>query len=204
MIWHFPHGVAQQSSIRVDGWKLIYNYMPQKPRLELYHLYENSLSSNKRIDIEEAINLADRFPEKSALLKKNLFEKLNKMNASYPYLNPHFKGALKNKERVCTVIANGFIEPSKSVWAQFKENGAKVVKGQIIYTLNGGEKSEEWYLNSAEIKKDRLIGKLPKGTTHYIFFNFVDENNFLISYPTYQTYWKLLNIKEKVNSQDMH
>ena len=29
MIWHFPHGVAQQSSIRVDGWKLIYNYMPQ-------------------------------------------------------------------------------------------------------------------------------------------------------------------------------
>ena len=94
----------------------------------------------------------------------------------------HISRSFKNKERVCTLIANGFIEPSKSVWAQFKENGAKVVKGQIIYTLNGGEKSEEWYLNSAEIKKDRLIGKLPKGTTHYIF-NFVDENNFLISYP---------------------
>ena len=29
---------------------------------------------------------------------------------------------------------------------------------------------------------DRLVANLPKRTTHYIF-NFVDENNFLVSYP---------------------
>jgi arylsulfatase A-like enzyme len=28
MVWHFPHGVAQESTIRENGWKLIFNYMP--------------------------------------------------------------------------------------------------------------------------------------------------------------------------------
>jgi hypothetical protein len=57
-----------------------------------------------------------------------------------------------------------------------------VLSGQIAYTLNGGERSEEWYLAPAKIKGGRLHGTLPEGTTHY-FFNLIDEKNFLISYP---------------------
>jgi hypothetical protein len=32
------------------------------------------------------------------------------------------------------------------------------------------------------VEGNRLVGKLPKGTTHYVF-NLVDEHNFLVSYP---------------------
>jgi hypothetical protein len=56
------------------------------------------------------------------------------------------------------------------------------VKGHLVYTLNGGEKSEEWYLSKAKIKGNRLHAELPKNATHYVF-NFVDEHNFLVSYP---------------------
>ena len=71
---------------------------------------------------------------------------------------------------------------SNSAWAQFKGRGSKVVKGQLLYTLNGGEKSEEWYVKKALIKGSRLVAKLPSNATHYVF-NFVDEHNFLVSYP---------------------
>jgi len=100
--------------------------------------------------------------------------------ASYPYLNPHFKHALPNKEKICKPIEND--RKGLRVWARFQERGSKVVKGQIVYTLNGSEKSEEWYLAPAQVKGERLVGTLPRGTTHYVF-NFVDEHNFLVSYP---------------------
>lgn len=180
MIWHFPHGVAQQSTLRANGWKLIYNYIPKKPRLELYHLYENYPNPSKRIDIEEANNLALEMPNKAEGMRKELFLRLDAMNASYPYKNPHYKGDLAEKTKVCTVVKNG--KDGNQVWAQFKERGSKVVKGQIAYTLNGGGKSEEWYVLPARVNGDLLIGKLPSGSTHYVF-NFVDEHNFLVSYP---------------------
>ena len=41
MVWHFPHGVAQESTIRENGWKLIYNYMPGREPLQLFQLYNN-------------------------------------------------------------------------------------------------------------------------------------------------------------------
>jgi arylsulfatase A-like enzyme len=180
MVWHFPHGVAQQSTLRIDGWKLIYNYMPQKPRLELYQLYENYSNASKRSDIEEAKNLGGQMPEKAEQMRKELFRRLDGMKASYPYLNPCFKHALPHKEKICKPLENG--REGLQVWASFQERGSKVVSGQIVYTLNGGEKSEEWYLAPARVQGDRLVGNLPDGTTHYVF-NFVDEQNFLVSYP---------------------
>jgi arylsulfatase A-like enzyme len=180
MVWHFPHGVAQQSTLRVDGWKLIYNYLPQKPRLELYQLYENYPNPSKRTDIEEAKNLADKRPEKAEQMRKELFRRLDAMQASYPYFNPHFKHPLPHKDNVCRALENG--REGAKVWARFKERGSKVVSGQIVYTLNGGDKSEEWYLAPARVEGDRLVGNLPKGATHYVF-NLVDEHNFLVSYP---------------------
>lgn len=182
MIWHFPHGVAQQSTLRVNGWKLVYNYMPTKPKLELYQLYKNYPNPSIRVDIEEAENLVAKMPDKAEQMRKELFRRLDEMNASYPYKNPHYKGQLLHKDKVCVGVANGMDREGNSVWAQFKGRGSKVVKGQLLYTLNGGEKSEEWYVKKALIKGNRLVAKLPSNATHYVF-NFVDEHNFLVSYP---------------------
>ena len=78
------------------------------------------------------------------------------------------------------IVANG--NEGKEVWAEFKEKGNKVKKAQILYTLNGGERSEEWYVANAEVNQNRVLGTLPEGSTHY-FFNLIDEKNFLVSYP---------------------
>lgn len=195
MVWHFPHGIAQQSTIRMNGWKLIKNWIPARPEYELYQLYENTAMTRKegkkrlfrrikemetRVDIEEAINLADQMPEKVEFMRKELLRRLKDMNASYPYFNPNYKHPLKNKDKVCRAVEHERI--GNKVSAKFEENGANVTNGQIAYTLNGGEKSEEWYISNAVVKGNQLVGFLPKGTTHYVF-NFVDENNFLLSYP---------------------
>jgi arylsulfatase A-like enzyme len=58
MIWHFPHA-SMQSTIRIGGYKLIRNlnhlFHPSIPQYELYQLYDQD---GKRVDIEEANNLA--------------------------------------------------------------------------------------------------------------------------------------------------
>jgi len=195
MVWHFPHGVAQQSTIRVDGWKLIKNWMPGRPEFELYQLHGDSSKQAKggrkelfrrmeameqRVDIEEANNLAEKLPERVQSMSKELFHRLDSMKASYPYFNPHFKRPLPNKEKVCKPLSNG--RKGDQVWARFEERGAKVSKGQLIYTLNGGQRSEEWFRAPAKVEKGRLVATLPKGATHYLF-NLIDENNFLVSYP---------------------
>jgi hypothetical protein len=51
-----------------------------------------------------------------------------------------------------------------------------------VYTLNGGQKSEEWYIVPAQVQDDKVTGTIPSKATHYLF-NFIDENNFLVSYP---------------------
>ena len=180
MIWHFPHGVAQESTIRENGWKLIYNYMPGRPHLQLYQLYENYPLKPKRIDIEESENLAEKFPQKAELLRKKLFSKLSEMNASYPFLNPSFKGSLPHKEKICVPLKHEI--NGRKVSIEFKTNGSNVDRAQISYTLNGGQKFEEWYITEARIKGNKVIGELPINTTHYVF-NLIDEHNFLISYP---------------------
>ena len=47
MVWHFPHGVAQQSTIRIGGWKLIKNWMRGRPEYELYQLQTNYPKESK-------------------------------------------------------------------------------------------------------------------------------------------------------------
>jgi arylsulfatase A-like enzyme len=180
MVWHFPHGVAQQSTIRTGGWKLIKNWMRGRPEYELYQLQSNYPRNPKRGDIEEAKNLADKMPDKVKEMRAELFRRLDAMNASYPYQNPNYKHSLTGKDEVCKPLENG--RKGNSVWVKFEEQGAKVTTGQLLYTLNGGEKSEEWYRASAKVKGNRLEAELPKGTTHYVF-NLIDENNFLVSYP---------------------
>jgi ribulose-5-phosphate 4-epimerase/fuculose-1-phosphate aldolase len=88
MVWHFPNSAAQESSIRGGDYKLVRNYFDQ-PELELYRLYRSEGGKQLRGDIEEAKNLADAMPEKTAALNRKLTEVLTEMKASYPYNNPN-------------------------------------------------------------------------------------------------------------------
>jgi arylsulfatase A-like enzyme len=185
MVWHFPNSMALESTIRVGDWKLVrnYNHLNNKHcrELELYQLYKTEAGVQKRNDIEEAINLADSMPEKAHQLNAKLSEILGEMEASYPYYNPDFKWSLPNKDKVCTVLSHQ--QNGDRVEFSYQENGAKVVSAQLLYTMNGGERYEEWFRQPAQLLANHKVSvQLPAGTTHY-FINLVDENNFLESYP---------------------
>ena len=114
-------------------------------------------------------------------MNAELTEILTKMKASYPYYNPNNTGNLEHKETVPKVLTESRKE--ENIIFKFKENGSKIIRADLIYTLNGGDKYEEWFRTRAEIKDDTTItAVLPKNTTHYLL-NLIDENNFLVSYP---------------------
>ncbi len=178
MMWHFPNS-SMQSTLRIDDYKLVRQYVPTEKTydLELYQLYQDG---SKRVDIEEAKNLATEMPDKAKEMNLLLEQRLEKLNAGFPFLNPNVKNAIADKSKIPTVVDHG--KEGKGVWLKYKNNGAKVVKAELIYTTNGGIRGEIWFPIDMEQKTDKVCVKLPKGTTHYVF-NLVDENNFLISYP---------------------
>lgn len=185
MVWHFPHGAAMESTIRIGDYKLVRNYdhvgNPGTNPLELYRLYKTEDGKQLREDIEEAIDLVDVLPEKTRQMNDRLTEILTEMNASYPYFNPNFPKDLPNKEKVCEVISHQ--TQDRQVEFRYVQNGAKVVRADLIYTLNGGQKYEEWFRAPANLNsKSRITAELPKGTTHY-FLNVIDQYDFLVSYP---------------------
>jgi arylsulfatase A-like enzyme len=182
MVHHFPHGGGGRSSLRTEEYKLIYTYdhvgESTAPELELYRLFEDD---GARVDIEEAKNLAPEMPEKAKAMKRQLMAVLDEMDASKPYLNPRAKEALPKADMVCTPLK--MERDGNAVSVLFKENGAKVVKGFLMYTLNSGEKDEEWFRKKAAVHSDgRLSAECPEGATEYLF-TLIDENNFLVSYP---------------------
>ena len=179
LVWHFPNSSAQESSIRIGDYKLVRNYFDE-PRLELYHLYTSAGSKVVRADIEEANNLADSMPEKVAAMDRRLTEILTEMDASYPYFNPHCP---RLPQRVESPTVLDVQRQADSVELTFRENGARVVRADLIYTTNGGHRNEEWFRAPATSVADgRVSAQLPSGTTHYII-NLIDANNFLVSYP---------------------
>ena len=185
MVWHFPNSAALESTIRIGDYKLIRNYdhvnNPGTAELELYRLYETKNDKQKRVDIEESKNLVKSMPEKTAAMNQRLTEILTEMKASYPYYKPHFRNSLPNKEKVC--IVTGHKKQGSRIELTYREEGAKVVKANLLYTLNGGQRYEEWFREPAKLKSGSKVSiYLPKGTTHY-YINLIDENNFLRSYP---------------------
>ena len=82
MVWFYPHyhgsGWTPGASILKDGWKLVVFY--HYDRVELY---------NVKNDIGEKHNLADKYPEKVAALKKELEAYLKSVGAVMPKKNPH-------------------------------------------------------------------------------------------------------------------
>lgn len=185
MVWHFPHGHALESTIRVNGYKLIRNYNhrhdPKSPELELYQLYRNDNGRQTRVDIEESKNLAQQQPERAQAMNQRLTGILTEMKASYPYYNPHFRNASPDSKKIPTVLSHELKDGK--VHFTYRENGAKVIHADLIYTQNGGHRYEEWFRAPATLNANLSISALlPKGTTHY-YLNLIDENNFLISDP---------------------
>ena len=183
MVWHFPHSVALESTIRMGDFKLIRKYEHQNTpkELELFQLYKTENGKQTRVDIEESKNLAESMPEKAQAMNQRLTEILSEMKASYPYFNPDCKHPIPHKDEVCTVTANE--QKGQAVEFTYQENGAKVERANLIYTLNGGDRYEEWFRQSASVLPgNKVSAQLPEGATHY-FINLIDENNFLVSYP---------------------
>lgn len=178
MVWHFPNSSAQESSIRIGDYKLVRNYFSE-PQLELYQLYDSKSGKQKRVDIEEAKNLAGTMPEKAAEMNQRLENILTGMNASYPYKNPHSPRLSQRNE---APVVQRHKSSGSSAEFTYQDRGAKVIRANLIYTLNGGHRDEEWFRNSAEVSEGQITVSLPEGTTHY-FINLIDENNFLVSYP---------------------
>ncbi|MCM8531316.1 MAG: sulfatase [Lentisphaeraceae bacterium] len=186
MSWHFPHGGALESTIRIGDYKLVRNYdhvnNPQTDELELFRLYETVNGVQKRVDIEESKNLVKVLPEKAKLMDSKLTELLTEMKASLPYYNPSTKAELPGKDSVCRVIKHQ--QSGNLLEISYNENGAKVMSADLIYTLNGGDRYEEWYrLPAKSISGKTVTYEIPKGTTHF-FANLIDENRFLFSYPS--------------------
>jgi arylsulfatase A-like enzyme len=185
MVWHFPNSAALESSIRIGDYKLVRNYdhvnNPKNVPLELYRLYQTKNGKQARVDIEEHKNLADALPDKTREMNRCLTERLTEMKASYPYYNPHGHRSPATKKIVCTVLSHQLT--GNTVEFTYRENGAKVTRANLIYTLNGNERYEEWYRAAATVVPgNKAVVQLPKGTTHY-FLNLIDENNFLRSHP---------------------
>lgn len=185
MMWHFPHGAALESTLRIGDYKLIRNYdgahNPAEPPLELFRLYETKDGKQQRADIEEAKNLAAELPEKTKAMDAKLTEILEEMKASYPAYNPHFKGELPHKESVPTVLSHE--QAGRDLTFTYAQNGAKLVRADLIYTPNHGDRYEEWFRAPATIVSDTQVTvHLPEGATHY-YLNLIDENRFLVSYP---------------------
>lgn len=185
MVWHFPHGVALESTIREGDYKLIRNYDhvgdPATPELELFQLYRTTEDGPVRVDIEEAENLAETKPGKTKELNEKLSARLTEMKASYPYYHPETTAGIPGKETVARVSKH--VRSGDTVEFTIENAGAKVVHADLIYTENGGERYEEWFRIPARLEgEDRVSIEIPTGTTHY-YLNLVDENQFLRSYP---------------------
>jgi arylsulfatase A-like enzyme len=199
MVWHFPHSVALESTIRMGGYKLVRNYNhrfdERTTELELYQLYKTDNGKQVRVDIEEANNLASQHPQLSKELNERLSSILNEMDASYPYYNPQARRVGAEKNLIPKVISHEI--HNETVTFSVREQGAKIVRADLIYTNNGGKKYEEWYrIKGKEKTKGTISFNLPEGSTHY-YLNLIDENNFLVSYPETPDYSELGKTKEK-------
>lgn len=180
MVWHYPHG-KNQSTIRAGDFKLIRNYdtdSGKPPALELYRLVDTKDGKSARVDIEEAKNLASEQPEKAAELNARLTEILTEMKASLPYWNPACKFPVTNREKVPAVT--GHTVDGQTITANYKENGARVVRADAIYTTK--DSPGEWFRMIGEVDNGTAKLTLPPEATQ-TFINLIDENNFMVSYP---------------------
>ena len=176
MFWHFPHA-ENSSSIRKGDYKLFRHYQPPSSETSksLYKLYTTDHTVS-RGDIEEAKDLSEILPEKTAALDTELSKVIKQMGGREPYFNPTASG-LPKSDWAPQVI--GHKQTDNSIVVSYRKKGANVKYADLIYTPNDGR---EWLLTSGTLSPDTATFKLPAGITHY-FINLIDENNFLTIYP---------------------
>jgi arylsulfatase A-like enzyme len=199
MVWHFPNSAAFESSIRVKGFKLVRNYdhkfHQKNPELELYELYRQENGKQIRIDIEEARNLFDKQPKLARDLDQKLTKSLSEMDASLPYYNPQAP-RVGTKRLLTPQVISHKIKNNKIEFT-IRERGAKVLRADLIYSLNGRKQYEEWFRVKGQKNPGPKINfSIPQGSTHY-FLNLIDEHNFLVSYPEIPDYATLQKTKDK-------
>lgn len=192
LMWHFPNSVWMESSIRVGDYKLMRNYdsggglnsrwtQKKAPPLELYRLYNTENGVPVRMDIEEQNNLVESMPEKAQELNERLTEMLTEMKATYPSYNPHCAAKLPHQEKIPVVLNHQ--QKGKKVSVTYKQQGADVVKANLVYTTDGAHPRADWLSIPANLQPEQKVeATLPPSATHY-FINLIDENNFLVSYP---------------------
>ena len=73
------------------------------------------------------------------------------MSASLPYFNPNAGGPTPNKEKACTVVSHKI--DGSTVEVTYQKNGAEVTSADLIYTLNGGARYEEWFRTPAQLTR---------------------------------------------------
>ena len=108
------------------------------------------MTNGKRVDIEEAKNLAAAMPDKVKEMDDKLTAALTEMKASYPYYNPnHPKGLPKSGTRSARCFPTS---------ARATPLASRIRKTELKYcvpicstTMNGGDKSEEWFRIPAEL-----------------------------------------------------
>jgi arylsulfatase A-like enzyme len=198
MIWHFPNSAAFESTIRIGDYKLIRNYnhkyFPGHPEFELYQLYATNKGKQTRVDIEESQNLALQDPKRTQSMNRKLTEILTEMKASYPYYNPHCRIIGTEKKKAPAVISTQ--QKGNQITIKYKENGTKLVQADLIYSLNGNARYEEWFRVQAKVRTGGIItAEIPSDSTHF-FVNLVDENNFLVRFPESPDYASLSKTKD--------
>ena len=184
MFWHFPNGHCQQSAHLKDGYKLIYNHIYERPRVELYQLYD---SSGNRVDWEEQKDISAQRPKLAEQMKQELLKFLKGLDAGMTYYNPTCtRIKIPGSKNVPQVLNEKRI--NRRVFLSYEEKGAKVTRAQVIYTLNGDRQDSEWFPLEAKViaakgkQPAKAVAVLPPRTTHYLF-HLIDENNFMVSYP---------------------
>ncbi len=180
MFWHFPQ-MEDTTSIRVGDFKLRRSSMHGPHPLELYRLYRTEIGKQVRVDLEEARNLAEEMPEKAKELEARRAELVAAMGGRYGHWNPDWPGELPGKEKAPRILSHK--QTGRHLTVSYENRGVQVVHADLIYTLNGGRKDEQWRRADMRIESDgKAAVPLPEGTTHY-FINLVDQNGFLVVYP---------------------
>ena len=99
---------------------------------------------------------------------------------------------------MCAVLSHE--QQGSEVEFVYEENGAAVVRADLLYTTNGGDKSEEWFRAPASLTAgNKVAAVLPEGTTHYVI-NLIDENQFLVSYPDFPGQNEIANDKSRYSA----
>jgi arylsulfatase A-like enzyme len=182
MFWHFPHIIELHSAIRHNNFKLLKNYATDT--YNLFRLYGNQ---GERRDWEEAIDLSTNsdYLDIRDQLAADLDSYLESLNASLPHKNPAYTrvNELVGGGRIPKFIEQGFNVATRLAYATFENTDrARVEKGILLYTLNGGHTDEEWFPLEANVDQEDgiMAATLPEGATHFLF-NLIDRNNFLVS-----------------------